>query len=61
MSLFGAPEEPDAPANVNTQPAPDPACRFGLAVTAAHAIEVTLDTPGLKEALTEPHAPQARA
>ena len=37
---------------------PDPACRFGLSATPAHAIEVGLDTPGLKEALTDPTLPK---
>jgi DNA polymerase-1 len=51
MSLFGAPEE--APVAVAVAVG-DPACRVGLAVTAAHAIEVPLDAPGLREALTDP-------
>ncbi|HEV2578691.1 MAG TPA: DNA polymerase I [Acidobacteriaceae bacterium] len=37
---------------------PDPACRLGLAVTSTHAIEVSLDTPGLREALADPTLPK---
>ena len=49
MSLFGAPavEEP-----VMTE-VKDPACRIGLCVSPELAIEVGLDTPGLKEALSD--------
>jgi DNA polymerase-1 len=50
MSLFGAPEE--ARVVVATEVG-DPACRVGLAVTAAHAIEVPLDARGLREALAD--------
>jgi DNA polymerase-1 len=32
----------------------DPACRLGLAISDHAAIEVSLDTPGIKEALTDP-------
>jgi DNA polymerase-1 len=38
--------------------APDPACRLGLAVSPAHALEVDLDTPGLREALEDPTLPK---
>ncbi len=48
LSLFGAPAE--APAVVEVK---DPACRIGLSVTPEFAIEVGLDTPGLKEALAD--------
>jgi DNA polymerase-1 len=36
----------------------DPACRLGLAVNSAQAIEISLDTPGLREALTDPTLPK---
>ena len=49
MSLFGAP----APVEPAITEVKDPACRIGLAVTAELAIEVGLDTPGLKEALSD--------
>ena len=54
MSLFGSPE----PAPAAQTPPPDPACRLGLAVSPSHAIEVTLDTPGIKQALTDPTLPK---
>ena len=55
MSLFGAPvEEP----TVAAAPAVDPACRLGLAVSAVHAIEVGLDSPGLREALADATLPK---
>jgi DNA polymerase-1 len=56
MSLFGDPGEPTTSAQTAAELASavaDPACRVGLAVTAAHAIEVSLDTAGLREALTD--------
>jgi len=66
MNLFGAPEGVGAPssptdsssAKVGSATGPDPACRFGLAVSPKHAIEVSLDTPGLREALTDPTLPK---
>ena len=48
MSLFGAP----APEPVEVE-VKDPACRIGLSVAPELAIEVGLDTPGLKEALSD--------
>ena len=48
LSLFGAPPEPPVVVDVT-----DPACRIGLSVTPRLAIEVGLDTPGLKQALTD--------
>ncbi len=53
LSLFGAalPAEPPTPA-------PDPACRLGLAISPNAALEVSLDTPGLKEALADPTLPK---
>ena len=58
MSLFGAPEPVETKTATANAPAVDPACRFGLAVTAAHAIEVSLDTAGLREALTDATLPK---
>ena len=64
MNLFGAPEpEPDTtlanPHSLIPNPSPsDPACRLGLAVSPDHAIEVSLDTPGLREALADPTLPK---
>jgi DNA polymerase-1 len=52
MSLFGGGDAASEPVTL-TASAADPACRVGLAVTAAHAIEVALDTPGLREALAD--------
>ncbi len=65
LSLFGpgTPETTDR-ANSTLYPLsstlsePDPACRLGLAVTPTHAIEVSLDTPGLREALADPTLPK---
>ncbi|HEX4155579.1 MAG TPA: DNA polymerase I [Acidobacteriaceae bacterium] len=37
---------------------PDPACRLGLAASSAHALEVDLATPGLREALADPTLPK---
>ena len=55
MSLFGAPE----PVAVPLETAPrDPACRLGLSIADASAIEVSLDTPGLKEALQDAALPK---
>ena len=59
MSLFGAPEPavvvaaPAAPSSVE-----DPACRLGLAVSGASALEVSLDMPGVKEALADETLPK---
>ena len=54
LSLFAIAE----PAPIPQAPAPDPACRLGLAVSDHHAIEVSLDTPGVKEALADPTLPK---
>ena len=54
MSLFAA--EPAPP--VTTEVQPDPACRLAFAVTPDHAIEVGLDLPGVKEALTDASLPK---
>jgi DNA polymerase I len=37
---------------------PDPAGRLGLAVTGSHAIEVSLETPGIQEALADAKLPK---
>ena len=39
-------------------PEVDPACRLGLSVTPTHAIAVSLDTPGLREALADASLPK---
>ncbi len=52
MSLFAL-TQPDETAEQMDKPAADPACRIGLAVTPHHAIEVALDTPGLRKALSD--------
>ena len=52
LSLFGAATS-SAPASVPVASPPDPACRLGLAVSAFGAMEVSLDTPGLKDALED--------
>ncbi len=70
MSLFGS-EGPGSsghgPGNsesstvdplLSTVSPTDPACRLGLSVTPTHAIEVGLDTPGLREALADPTLPK---
>ena len=53
MSLFGAPEPAPVQAVVK-----DPACRLGLAVNATAALEVSLDMPGVKEALADAALPK---
>src|SRR6185312_11607991 len=60
LSLFGepAPESAQPAAPAASTPTPDPACRLGLAVTPARAMEVSLDTPGLREALADATLPK---
>ena len=60
MSLFGAPEaDPQAtPETPVPEAAVDPACRIGLAGVEDTAIEVTLDMPGVKEALGDATFPK---
>jgi DNA polymerase-1 len=59
MSLFGAPIEPATPYTLSPTPSPsDPACRLGLAISDHAAIEVSLDTPGLREALEDASLPK---
>jgi DNA polymerase-1 len=56
MSLFGTPvEEVAVAAAVDSG---DPACRLGLAVGVGLAMEVGLDTPGLREALENAALPK---
>jgi len=54
MSLFGA-SEAEVEAVVEVV---DPACRLGLAVTVAQAMEVSLEMPGMREALTDATLPK---
>jgi DNA polymerase I len=59
MSLFGAPEpSPSAAAVAVLKPVEDPACRLGLAVSGGSALEVSLDLPGVKEALADETLPK---
>ncbi len=59
MSLFGAPEAlTSAVVASAAKPAEDPACRLGLAVSGASALEVSLDMPGVKEALADETLPK---
>ena len=57
MSLFAAPA-PAFPDPSSLIPQRDPACRIGLAVSQTYALEVSLDTPGIKEALEDPSLPK---
>ncbi len=54
MSLFAAPATLEPPA----APVSDPACRLGLAVSETTAIEISLDAPGLREALEDSLLPK---
>ncbi|HEY0263155.1 MAG TPA: DNA polymerase I [Granulicella sp.] len=56
MNLFGAPPEPTIP--LAGAPVADAACMLGLAVTDHAAIEVSLDHPGVREALSDPSLPK---
>jgi DNA polymerase-1 len=59
MSLFGAAPVPFDPSTLNPAPSPpDPSCRFGLAISEHAAMEVSLDTPGVREALEDPTLPK---
>ncbi|MES2393418.1 MAG: 5'-3' exonuclease H3TH domain-containing protein, partial [Acidobacteriota bacterium] len=63
MSLFGPTDSAEHPgaaaATISPASSPqDPACTLGLAATSANAILVSLDTPGLREALTDPTLPK---
>jgi DNA polymerase-1 len=57
MSLFAAPE-PRIPLATTAAPTQDPACRLGFAVSDHAAIEVSLDMPGVKEALADKALPK---
>ena len=59
MELF-APSQAETPpaAVVPATPSPDPACRIGLSVDGAQAIEVGLDTPGMREAIEDATLPK---
>jgi DNA polymerase-1 len=56
LSLFGAPA-PAATPLITAGPA-DPACRIGLATNSTTAIEVSLDAPGIREALVDAELPK---
>ncbi len=58
MSLFGGGEEEVAAKTPLVAVSGDPACRLGLAVSAAHALEAGLDAPGLREALEDASLPK---
>jgi DNA polymerase-1 len=68
MSLFGPSSESEETlssfaeggglASPTAAEVPDPACRLGLSVTAIEAIEVSLDTPGIKQALADASLPK---
>jgi DNA polymerase-1 len=53
MSLFGAASLAPTPAPLAPTQTEDPACRLGLAANDHFAIEVSLDEPGIKEALAD--------
>jgi DNA polymerase I len=55
MSLFSTPPPSAPPAPT---PLTDPACRLGLSITPGSAIEVGLDTPGLRQALHDASLPK---
>ncbi len=59
MSLFGGVEPAaSSTAMAVTSPAQDPARRLGLAVSDSFAMEVSLDSPGVREALADPKLPK---
>jgi len=60
MSLFGeqGSDSGKSESLAVSEPLPDPACRFGLAATPARAIEVSLDTLGLREAMSDATLPK---
>jgi DNA polymerase I len=59
MSLFGVAEPAaSSTAIAVTSPAQDPARRLGLAVSDSFAMEVSLDSPGVREALADPKLPK---
>ena len=58
MSLFGGSSSDVTSEPVSAKSEEDPACRLGLAVTDIFAIEVSLDDPGIKEALGDDSLPK---
>jgi DNA polymerase-1 len=59
MSLFGAPADEDSVEEFPIEEAAqDPACRFGLSIDAGSAMVVSLDAPGLREALEDAALPK---
>jgi DNA polymerase I len=58
MSLFGGDETAAVEEAKELATTPDPACRIGLAVTAAQAMEVSLDVAGMQEALEDATLPK---
>ena len=58
MSLFGGPEPAVVEGAKELATVADPACRVGLAVTAGYAMEVSLDAPGMREALMDATLPK---
>jgi DNA polymerase-1 len=59
MDLFGAPAAPFLSPDPSTlSPGKDPACRLGLAISPNAALEVSLDAPGIREALEDETLPK---
>jgi DNA polymerase-1 len=58
MSLFGGPEPAAMAIAKEAAPVLDAMVRVGLAVTAAQAMEVSLDAPGMREALEDATLPK---
>ncbi len=58
MSLFGGGESAAVEEQKAVATVADPACRIGLAVTAAQAMEVSLDAAGMREALEDAALPK---
>ena len=56
MDLFGKPKSQEA--SGPTQPPLDPACRLGFSVDGKSALEVSLDTPGVRAALEDESLPK---
>jgi DNA polymerase-1 len=57
MNLFAVPPTL-TPETLPLTPPEDPACRLGLAISPNAAIQVSLDTPGLREALEDESLPK---
>ncbi|HTH53070.1 MAG TPA: DNA polymerase I [Edaphobacter sp.] len=58
MSLFGTTETEQLPQPSQGEKVPDPACLLGLAAIDTFAMQVSLDEPGIKEALADPALPK---